>query len=167
MPLSDDQYRAIGRITVLSAQLELAANLLAWMLIYPHAGQRWILSHEEARQIGRRAFAGDSFASIIKKVPSISEYVLRNSPKTRAEVQQWTIKARNLQERRNEIIHAGWSDFTPTGETVAIRLLGRGEPRLARTPVSELDKLADDIDAAIKEIASTLQAISFPRNYPP
>ena len=166
MPLSDDQYRAIGRITVLSAQLELAANLLAWMLIYPHAGQHWVLSQEEARQIGRRAFAGESFSSIITKVQRLSEYVLRNSPKTLAEVQQWTAKARDLQEHRNEIIHAAWSDFTPTGETAAVRLLGRGEPRLARTPVTELDKLADEIDAAIKEIGPTLQAVSFPR-YPP
>jgi hypothetical protein len=157
---------AIGRITVLSAQLELAANLLAWMLIYPHCGHgdHWFLDELEARQIGRRAFAGDSFASIITKVQRISEYVLRNSPKTHAEIQQWTIKARDLQERRNEIIHAGWSDLT--GETVPIRLLGRGEPRVPRTPVTEFDKLADDIEAAIKEIASILQAIS-PRRHPP
>jgi hypothetical protein len=165
MPLNDDQYRAIGRITVLSAQLEYAANLLAWMLIYPHGGQHWVLSQEEARQIGRRVFAGESFSSIIAKVQRLSEYVLRNSPQTLAEVQQWTAKARDLQERRNDIIHAWWSDL-PTGEAAPYRLLGRGEPRAARTPADQLDGFADEIEVAVKELAPTLQAISFPR-YPP
>jgi hypothetical protein len=65
MPLSDDQYRAIGRITVLSAQLEFTANVLAWALIYPHTGNtgyHLLMRQSEAFEIGRRAFAGDSFA---------------------------------------------------------------------------------------------------------
>jgi hypothetical protein len=165
MPLSDDQYRAIGRITVLSAQLEYVANLLAWMLIYPQSGQSYIISQGEAQQIGRRAFAGDSFASIIVKIQRLSEYVLRRSPQTLAEVQAWIAKARDLQERRNDIIHASWTDI-PTGETAPYRLLGRGEPRAARTPADQLDQFADEIDAVVKEIAPTLRAISFP-NYPP
>lgn len=165
MSLSDAQYRAIGRITVLSAQLEYAANLLAWMLVYPQSGQHYIISQGEAQQIGRRAFAGDSFSSILTKVQRLSEYVLRNSPQTLAEIQQWIAKARDLQERRNDIIHAWWSD-TPTGEAAPYRLLGRGEPRAARTPADQLDQFADEIEASVKEIAPALRAISFPM-YPP
>jgi hypothetical protein len=167
MPLSDDQYRAVGRITVLSAQLEYAANVLAWSLLKaPHiTPHREIVDLNELIQIGRRAFAGDSFSIVIAKVQRLSEYVLRNSPQTLATIQHWTAKARNLQERRNDLIHALWSD-APTGEVAPYRLLGKGEPRAARTPVTELDKLADDIEAAIKEISPTLQAISFP-SYPP
>jgi hypothetical protein len=165
MPLSDDQYRAIGRITVLSAQLEYVANVLAWMLLRPNRGEPHILSQEEAQQIGRRVFAGDSFSIVIAKVQRLSEYALRNSPQTLAEIQQWTAKARNLQERRNDIIHAWWSDF-PTGETAPYRLLGKGEPRAARTSADQLDQFADEIEAAVKEIAPTLREISFP-TYPP
>jgi hypothetical protein len=166
VPLSDDQLRAIGRITVLSAQLEYAANVLAWMLLRPNRGEPHILSQDEAQQIGRRAFAGDSFASIVTRIQRLSEYVLRNSPKTLAEVQQWTAKARDLQERRNELIHAWWSDFSESGEVTPVRLLGKGEPRVAKTQVTELDQFADEIEAAVRGIAPTLQAISFPR-YPP
>ena len=125
MPPSDDQYRAIGRITVLSAQLEFTANLLAWGLITPN---RELIQINDVFQIGRRAFGGDNFASIVTKIQRLSEYVLRRSPQTLAEVQAWTAKARDLQERRNDIIHASWTD-TPTGETTPYRFLGRGEPR--------------------------------------
>jgi hypothetical protein len=165
MPLSDDQYRAIGRITVLSAQLENTANVLAWMLLRPVRDEPWIVNQGEAQQIGRRAFAGDSFSIVIAKVQRLSEYVLRNSPQTLAEIQQWTAKARNLQERRNDIIHATWTDV-PTGEMAPYRLLGKGEPRAARTPADQLDQFADEIEVAVEEIAPTLRAISFP-TYPP
>jgi hypothetical protein len=75
MPLSDDQYRAIGRITVLAAQLEYAANVLAWSLLTaPHiAPHREIVDLNELVQIGRRAFAGESFTSIITKAQRLSE----------------------------------------------------------------------------------------------
>jgi hypothetical protein len=162
MPLSDDQYRAIGRITVLSAQLEFTANLLAWALITPN---RELMQFNDIYEIGRRAFGGDNFASIVIKVQRLSEYVLRRSPQTLAEVQAWIAKARDLQERRNDIIHAWWSDL-PTGEAAPFRFLGKGEPRAARTPADQLDQFADEIEAEVKEIAPTLRAISYPM-YPP
>ena len=127
--------------------------------------QPFLLNLSEAQQIGRRAFAGDSFSSIIIKVQKLSEYVLRRSPQTLAEVQQWTAKARDLQERRNEIIHALWSEL-PTGEAAPYRLLRKGEPRAARTPADELDQFADEMEAVVREITPTLQAISYP-TYPP
>jgi hypothetical protein len=80
--------------------------------------------------------------------------VLRRSPQTLTQVQQWTAKVRNLQERRNDIIHAWWSDL-PTGEAAPYRLLGKGEPRAAKTPVDQLDQFADEIDAAIKGLYAT------------
>jgi hypothetical protein len=162
MPLSDDQYRAIGRITVLSAQLEFTANLLAWALITPN---RELMQFNDIYEIGRRAFGGDNFASIVIKVQRLSEYVLRRSPQTLAEVQAWIAKARDLQERRNDIIHAWWSDL-PTGDAAPYRFLGKGAPRAARTPADQLDQFADEIEAAVKEIAPTLRAISYPM-YPP
>jgi hypothetical protein len=161
MPLSEDQYRAIGRITVLSAQLEFTANLLAWALINPN---RELIQYSDVYEIGHRAFGGDNFASLVKKIQRLSGYVLRRSPQTLAEVVAWATKARDLQERRNEIIHALWSDPS-TGEPTPYRL-GRGEPRAARTRVDQLDQFADEIEAAIKEIAPALREISFPR-YPP
>jgi hypothetical protein len=124
-----------------------------------------LISQGEALEIGRRAFAGDSFASIVTRIQRLSEYVLRRSPQTLAEVQRWIVKVRDLQERRNEIIHAWWA-HVPTGEPVPYRFLGKGEPRVVRTPVDELDQFANEIEAAVKEIAPTLQAISYP-TYPP
>jgi hypothetical protein len=167
MPLSDNQYRAIGRITVLSAQLEFTANALAWMLIKPpaHAGEHFFMSQGEALEIGMRVFKGDSFASIITRIQRLSEYVLRRSPQTLAEVQRWVAKVRDLQERGNEIIHAYWHPIS-TGDIIPYRFLGKGEPREVRTPADQLDQFADEIEAAVKEIAPTLRAISFP-TYPP
>jgi hypothetical protein len=167
IPLSDDQYRAIGRITVLSAQLEFAANILAWRLIKPpsHSAEHSFIDQGETIEIGRRAFGGDSFASIVVRIQRLSEYVLRRSPQTLAEVQRWTAEARDLQERRNEIIHAFWT-HVPTGEAAPYRFLGKGEPKAVRTPVGELDQFADEIDAAVKEVAPTLRAIGFPTYLP-
>jgi uncharacterized protein YecE (DUF72 family) len=117
-------------------------------------------------EIGRRAFEGEPFARMLGRAQTLNEHALRQSPQLRGQIQEWVTKVRDVQRRRNEVLHAWWYLHRPTGETIPFRLLGKGETREIRTHATELDQLADDIEEARKEAAPILRAVTLP-TYPP
>jgi hypothetical protein len=63
MPLSDDQLRAIGRLTVAFGQLELSASLLLTVLV-----------NSDNQNIGRVAFADAPFKRVLDTIQKLSLY---------------------------------------------------------------------------------------------
>jgi hypothetical protein len=66
MPLSDDQLRAIGRLTVAFGQLELSASLLLTVLV-----------NSDNQNIGRVAFADAPFKRVLDTIQKLSLYTPR------------------------------------------------------------------------------------------
>jgi hypothetical protein len=147
MPLSDDQLRAIGWITVQSAELEFSLHTLVCALVNPNIN------------IGRLAFEKEtSFASMLFRATRLSEEVSRDNRELGSRIREWAARAGKVYERRNEVLHAIWVQNQPTGEMVAVRLTRRNIPR-AQTAVADLDQLADDIAGVVREASEILRAI--------
>jgi hypothetical protein len=139
MPLSDDQLRAVGRISVSFNKLEYWLNVCLWVFVNPdEPGQA---------QLG---FEGESFDRVVTKVRRLSTSILREEPTWLDRMQRWTDRASDVQRRRNDVLHAMWDVEGPTGEAVGQRLLRRNAPEIASTS-TELNRLADDIEDTLKE----------------
>jgi hypothetical protein len=72
--------------------------------------------------IGRLAFAGEPFNRMLNRVQMLSEQAFRDNRQLRDRIQQWTRQVRDVQQRRNEVLHALWLKEEPTGKMVALRL---------------------------------------------
>jgi hypothetical protein len=147
MPLSDDQYRAIGRITVQFNYLEVSMNALVWALATPDLN------------IGRVAFAREPFDRMLRRAKRLGEEeVTRRNRELGTRIQQWATRARDLQERRNAVVHGVWYSTQPTGDMLTLRI-GREHIIEPRTSATDLDQLADEILEARQELSEILLAI--------
>lgn len=147
MPLTNDQLRAIGRISVAYNTLEIATHLIASKLL------------NRDLEIGLRALAGENLARMLDKVRYLSEYVARNDPELLARIKGWADRAGSVRQRRNDVFHSSWTEDEETGEMVALRLTSR-EPKTAQTQPTDLDQLAEDIDSVWVEGAKLVGAIT-------
>jgi hypothetical protein len=138
MPVSDDQLRAIGRITVSFNQLEYWLNLCLWVFVNPE--------HPSAAKL---AFEGEMFDRVLAKVKKLSAHLLRNDPTWLGRMRHWTKNVKDMKLRRNDVLHAMWDD-TLTGEAVGVRLLRSNESEIASSS-AELNQLADDIEETLRE----------------
>jgi hypothetical protein len=139
MPVSDDQLRAIGRITVSFNTLEFFVNVFLWGFATP-----------QSPPLGKVIFEGESFDRVLARVKKLSAHILREDPPSVKRMRDWTGRVSDVQRRRNEVLHANWVLEGPTGEVVGTRSLRKNEPEVAST-ATELNRLADDIEAAIQE----------------
>jgi hypothetical protein len=146
MHLTGDQLRAIGKISVRSAQLELYTHTLACGLVNPNLNVGWL------------AFEGDMFASMLRRVNRLSKEVSRENRELGARIREWATKAGDVQRRRNEVLHAYWILDEPTGEMIAVRLT-RQNLAQAQTRVDELDRLAGEIEDVTVECISILKEV--------
>lgn len=147
MPLSDDQLRAIGRIAVQAAELEFTMNTLVWALVNP-----------SNPNIGRLAFGNDQFERMQQRAVRLSEEVARHNQELADRIKQWARKAKTLQDRRNEILHAIWFRDQPSGTMVALRASRQHAPE-AKTHVDDLDSLGDEIASAVREGSEILYSM--------
>jgi hypothetical protein len=108
--------------------------------------------------IGFLAFAEDQFAFMQKRALRLSREVARNNQALADRTQEWAKKAKTLQDRRNELLHAIWVMDQPSGTMVAVRLSRYGAPQ-AQIHVDDLDSLADDISASLGEASEILHAL--------
>jgi hypothetical protein len=145
MPLSDDQLRAIGRLTVSFGQLELSASTLLTVLINP-----------DDQNIGRAAFEDAPFRRVLDTVQKLSPYALGPKPELYRQVKDWIDKARTLARRRNEVLHAFWVHDQPSGQMVA---LTRRASRTAATRAADLDQLAIDVALAVRQVDLVLMEL--------
>jgi hypothetical protein len=137
--LSDDQLRAIGRVSVSFNRLEYWLNVCLWVFINP-----------DQPGIAKIGFEGESFDRVVSRVRRLSASILRDEPTWLDRMQRWTDRASDVQRRRNDVLHAMWEAEEPTGEAVGQRLLRRNAPEIASTS-TELNRLADDIEDTLKE----------------
>jgi hypothetical protein len=82
MPLSNDQLRAIGRLTVAFGQLEFSASLLLTVLVNP-----------DNQNIGRVAFADAPFKRVVDTIQRLSPYSLSQKPELQPQVKDWIDKS--------------------------------------------------------------------------
>jgi hypothetical protein len=142
MSLSDDQLRAIGRLTVAFGQLELSASLLLTVLVNP-----------DNQNIGRVAFADAPFKRVLDTIQRLSPYTLGWKPELQRRVKDWIDKARDVAWRRNEVLHAFWVHDQPSGQMVA---LTHRATRAASTRAADLDQLAMDVALAVRQVDRVL-----------
>jgi hypothetical protein len=147
MPLNNDQLRALGRVTVQAAILEYYMHILVCALVNP-----------SNINIGFLAFSKDQFGSMQDRAVRLSQEVARDNQQLGERIRQWAGKAKTLQDRRNELLHAIWVMDQPTGTMVAIRASRQHAPK-AQTSVDELDSLADEIAGTVGEVSEILQRL--------
>jgi hypothetical protein len=146
MPLDDDQFRAIGRINFHFNELELFVNMMVWGLVNPKTG------------IGRTAFAGESFDRMLGKLRRSSEYVGDEKRNIRSAIQWWAPRAKDVQRRRNEVLHALWFESNPAGELFSLLRTGK-ETEGGGIGTTELVQLAEDIIAVCREALIIMRSI--------
>jgi hypothetical protein len=139
MPASDDQLRAIGRVTLLFNDLEHSMNLLVWRLINPDIN------------IGRIVLEGESFDRILKRLTRLVQEVARDDLELRETIRQWANRADDVKIRRNAVLHTQWAFSQPSGEIVGIRVLGKA-PGEVDISAAALDQLAIDIHHVAVEL---------------
>jgi hypothetical protein len=139
MPLSDDQLRTIGRISVSFNRLEYWLNLCLWVLISPE--------HPSSAQL---AIEGESFDRVLTKVRRLSASILRDDPAWLDRMRHWTDRAGDVQRRRNNVLHAMWHLEGSAGEAVGMRMLSRNASEIPSTS-TELNELVDDIEDTLQE----------------
>jgi hypothetical protein len=142
MPLTDDQLRAIGWITVAFGQLEFSASLLLRVLINP-----------TNQDIGRVVFERAPFGRVLEMIDKLCPYTLADKPELYRQVKEWIPRAKGVAERRNEVLHALWAENQPSGEMVA---LTRRATKTARTRATDLDRLAIEVAREAKEVDEML-----------
>jgi hypothetical protein len=148
MPVSDDQLRAIGRITVSFNKLEYWINVCLWVFV-----------NAEHPIAGKLAFEGEQFDRVLTRVKKLSDHLLRNDPTWLGQMRDWTKKVNAVKLRRNSVLHAMWEDKDPAVEAVGVRLLRMDEAEIPSTS-SELNQLADDIEDTLRE-GITISAYMF------
>jgi hypothetical protein len=139
MPATDDQLRAIGRITVSFNLLEFWVNVILWGFATP-----------QSPVLAKLMFEGESFDRVLARVKKLSAHILHEEPALVKRMRDWIGTASDVQRRRNEVLHATWFLEGPTGEAVGMRSLRTNEPEVAST-AAELNRLADDIEAVMRE----------------
>lgn len=143
MPLSDDQLRAIGRMTVSFGRLEHSASSLLWLLV------------NENQNIGRVAFENERFWRVLDTIGRLCPYALGGNPELQRRIKEWIGKARAVAAQRNEVLHALWAENQPSGEMVALLLTRKNMPK-AQTRAADLDQLAIEVTRAAREVDGIL-----------
>src|SRR5215213_6099137 len=106
MPLSDDQLRALGWITLLFNELDWFAHSIASALV------------NSDPNIGRVAFEGESLYNILDKAKKLSRAVFQPGTERCIQIDKWADRADRVRKRRNDVLHALWAVDQPTGEMV-------------------------------------------------
>jgi prefoldin subunit 5 len=150
MPLSDDQYRAIGRITVAFNSLESSMNFLLWLLINPNIN------------IGRVVLAGENFDRVLDRVKRLSKAeVARENQALDERIQKWAETANDVKQRRNDVMHSEVFLDQPSLRMVGLTTLRRNM-REVDLSASKLDRLADEIHNAEEGLKQITRAIPIP-----
>jgi hypothetical protein len=147
MPLNDEQYRAIGRITMTFNSLEVSMNVFLWRLINSNIN------------IGRIVLGGENFDRVLERVKRLSTAeVARENQALDDRIQRWAKTANDVKQRRNEVMHSDVYVDQPSRTMVGLTTLRRGIRKIDLS-VRELDRLADDIEGAIEELRQIMRVI--------
>jgi hypothetical protein len=123
--------------------LEYAMNFLAWYLINPNIN------------IGRIVLEGESFDRILTRIRKLSDEIAREDSERGSRIKRWTSTVNDLKRRRNDVVHSQIVLDMATLDMVGWTKL-RKETHEVDLSVSELNRLADDIESAIEELEQIL-----------
>jgi hypothetical protein len=136
---------AVGRVAIQSAVLEDAARA-------PYASAL-------DTDVSYLAAAGLSFGNLHRNLLALQSEVLvcLDDPEFRAALAE----AKELHERRNEVVHAVWLPaFTHEGHFVAYRTRqGKARPQTRNWTTQEMHALADDLRASADRVLALLGSI--------
>lgn len=143
MPLSNDQLRAIGRISAAINELELLMNVFAWALI-----------NRDDLEVGRRVLEGEQFNRVLDKLRRLAEHVLSDDPGLLTRVEDWADHAGEVQRRRSAVLHAVWILDEPTGKMVG--WVHRKDIKEINASAGRLNELANDIISVRQELMQVI-----------
>lgn len=147
MRVSDDHYKAIGRVAVASAHLEQQLTILAWMLV-----------DANDLAVGGAALGKQPAHAVGERVLALLDARIADAG-WRERLRAWVTTTRQIAEGRNATLHSAWSttyDAT-TGESGSSRrwLTATGLQHEAVT-LAEVQALADNAYAALAEGTNVL-----------
>jgi hypothetical protein len=150
VPLTDDELRAIGRISVNFNALENVISAVVWTFVGPDP------------MLGVLLTAGESFDRLLSKFKQLAHYRL-SEPQHLDLISGWLPKVRSVQQQRNRILHSAWLEpkDRSTG-IVAYKITVRGidmDHNLHPYSARELDEIADHIDAVRQEFTTIIETI--------
>lgn len=136
--LTDEQFRAIGRIAVAYAAVESIAPMILGLL----TGVDPRLMHQDAARYQ------DSLTRVLEELRKACH--ARPNNELAQEVDRWVDSAFRVRDHRNRVMHTPWTSDDPwsESETVMKSWVGKdGEWKQERFTAAKLDVLAEEIDA--------------------
>jgi hypothetical protein len=95
---------------------------------------------------------------MLGKLRLSSEYVGDEKRNIRSAIQWWAPRAKDVQRRRNEVLHALWFESNPAGELFSLLRTGK-ETEGGGIGTTELVQLAEDIIAVCREALIIMRSI--------
>lgn len=143
IPLSDEHFRAIGKITAIFAALEENVSFYIWLLI---GGEQ---------RLGQIITAELSLSQKVALLSSLYRY-RSNSAEEPTELKELLSRVRQAEEKRNAIIHSVWGTGTTRETITRIKTTAKRSRGLTfqfqQTSVRDLDEIADFIAEVAKDV---------------
>lgn len=143
--LSQDHYRAIGRISVAFSDVETWTNAFLWQLIGPD------------QLVGQMVTARMSFGRSLELFAALFRHRFK-SPIDRARCEEHLGKLSALESRRNEILHATWmTQSLDQSDALRFKITTTRKKGLAHakevlTP-AQLDAIADEFAMTLNDFS--------------
>jgi hypothetical protein len=148
MVISNDHYRAIGRISVMFSDVETWTSAFIWQLV------------SSDQLIGQMVTAGMSFPRQIDLLTSLFRHRFDDPVKLQS-LELLVRRISELEQQRNGVMHSTWLllSSNPNEATrfkiTATRKKGLHQTRVVITP-AELDKIADGFQQALSELCNLM-----------
>jgi hypothetical protein len=157
MVLSDQQYRAIGRISVMFSDVETWTSCFIWHLIGPE------------QLVGQMVTAGMSFNRQVDLLTSLFRFRFPEES-LRAELETHTKRLSELEQHRNSIMHSTWlRESLDPNQATRFKITTNRKKGLAQRKevytTTELDDLADDLHVVIGDLSDfMIRVLSGPQH---
>jgi wobble nucleotide-excising tRNase len=148
MVLSNEHYRAIGRISVMFSDVESWTSSFIWQLICPD------------QFVGQMVTAGMSFPRQLDLLISLFLHRFAD-PSQRESLKELTKRISELEQKRNMVMHSTWilQSSDPNEATrfkiTATRKRGLHQSKEITTP-AELDTIADGFQKALSDLCDLM-----------
>lgn len=146
MAISDEHYRAIGRISVEFGEIEMWVSSFAWALI------------DQEQSIGQIVTAGMSFSRQLDLLSSLFQHRCHDTTKLN-DFNDLTKRLSKLSDKRNTIIHSLWlRQSKDSTEATRLKITAKRKPGLSHTKKivkpQELESIADDFHTALSDFST-------------
>jgi hypothetical protein len=143
MVISDQHYRAIGRISVMFSDVEIWTSAFIWQLIGPE------------QNVGQMVTAGMSFPRPLDLLTSLFRHRCPD-PSLVNRLEGLVTRISELEQKRNTVLHSSWiSQSLEPNEATRFKITAHRKKGLQRakeiTRPEELDAIADGFQQVLSE----------------